>query len=64
VRFGEVALDQIRRPRCGGAAHGHANHADRALVLSLDGKVDLTTVHLLAEVIDSVLAEVGPRASR
>jgi RNA polymerase sigma-B factor len=35
-----------------------------ALVLSLDGEVDLTTVDLLAEVIDSVLADVGPVAPR
>jgi RNA polymerase sigma-B factor len=35
-----------------------------ALVLSPDGEVDLTTVDLFAEVIDSALAEAGSIASR
>jgi RNA polymerase sigma-B factor len=35
-----------------------------ALVLSPDGEVDLTTVDLLAEVIDSALAEAGSIASQ
>ena len=43
---------------------GRSEPRSGALVLSLDGEVDLTTVDLLAEVIDSALAEAGSLGSR